>query len=378
MPIDRRAFSTLKLLRTDRYVLTEVILNFIGATVFSLFILLMFQALRLAEFLIVHSVSPVLLGKLALFMGMSLMPLVLPLAFLMAILVSFSRLSVDSELIALKANGIGMVRIAVPVFILSLAVAALSLLLNTFWVPWGETAFKKTEIKIRNTKAVSAIKEGAFNSGFFDLLLFADKVDSRTNKMKKVFIFDEREAQKPLAYVSKEASIIPVKTGNEFGTAVLLELYSGSTHHQDLETKTYEKLDFEKYRLFLKIDEGADTTLQKPHMISQSHLLELIEKYPVSQFEGREFRGEYWRRIDTSLTPIIFVFLGIGFGTVRYRAAKTGAVLTGFVILILYWTLQTAGTFAVQKGSLAPFWAMQMPNMILFVAGLWTFRRTTW
>ncbi len=365
-------------LKFDRYILEEVVSNFVGGTVFILFVLLMFQALRLAEFFVVHSVSGFMLSKLAFFMALSLLPITLPLAFLIAVLVAFSRLSLDSELVAMKAHGFSLYRLAVPVALFAFIVTGISLALNIEWVPWGETAFKKTEIRIRNTKAVSAVKEGTFTSGFFDLLVFADKVDGKTNRMHRVFIFDEREAGNPLTYVSKEAEIIPVKTSTEFGSAIMLRLYDGSTHHHNLETHTYEKMDFEAYHLYLKIDEGSDTSLLKPHMIPQDHLLELIKTNPLEKYEGREFRGEYWRRFATALTPLIFVLLGIGFGTVRHRTAKTGAILTGFVILLIYWCLQTAGTAALQRGTLHPFWAMQLPNIVMILGGVWGFRRAAW
>lgn len=362
----------------DRYILEEVLGNFFGASLFILFILLMFQALRLMEFFIVHNVSGFMLSKLAFFMGLSLLPVVIPLAFLIAVLMTFSRLSLDSELVAMKSNGYGVVRLSAPVALLALFITLISLALNVEWIPWGETAFKKTEIRIRNTKAVSAVKEGTFTFGFFDLLIFAEKVDEKTNRLNRVFIFDEREAGNPLTYVSRTAEIVPVSTVSEFGSAIMLHLFNGSTHHQDISTRTYEKMDFETYNLYLKIDGGADTALLKPHMIPHNHLLQLIKEHGLEKYEGREFRGEYWRRVATALTPLIFVLLGIGFGTVRYRTAKTGAVLTGFVILIIYWALQTAGTSALQRGTLHPFWAMQLPNVIMLIGGIWGFRRAAW
>jgi lipopolysaccharide export system permease protein len=299
-------------------------------------------------------------------------------AFLMGVLITFSRLSLDSEVIALKANGFSIYRLALPIFLVACLISALSIALNISWVPWGETAFKKTEIRLSNTKAVSSVKEGTFTSGFFDLLIFADKVDQKTNRLHRVFIFDEREAKNPLTYVSKDAETIPVKTSTEFGSAIMLRLYAGSTHHQNLETHTYEKMDFDTYHLYLKVDEGADTALQKPHMIPQDHLLELIRNHPLNTFEGREFRGEYWRRYCTALTPLIFVLLGVGFGTIQQRTAKTGAALTGAAILISYWALQMTFTSMLQTGQLNPVWAMQLPNIIIFIIGLAAFRKAVW
>jgi lipopolysaccharide export LptBFGC system permease protein LptF len=149
-------------------------------------------------------------------------------------------------------------------------------------------------------------------------------------------------------------------------------------HHNNLETHTYEKMDFESYHLYLKVTEGTDTALIKPHMITQKDLIKKIAMYNMDTYEGKEFRGEYWRRYATAITPLIFVLLGVGFGTFRQRTAKSGAVLTGFLILILYWTLQTYGTTAVLRGTINPVFAMQIPNLVLLAIGILGLRRAMW
>lgn len=365
-------------LRIDRYILFEVVGTFLGACIFILFILLMLQALRLAEFFIIHGVPPYLLGKMAFFMALSFLPTALPLAFLTSILVAFGRLSADSELIAMKAAGFSLVRLSVPIFLFSFVVVSFSIYLNIDWVPWGEMAFKRTEIKIRNTKAVTAVREGTFTSGFFDLLIFADKVDKDRNRLYRVFIHDEREPKNPLTYVAREAEIVPIQSGSEVGSSIMLRLFHGSSHQNNLETHTYEKMDFDVYHLYLKVSEGVDSTIQKPHMIPQAELIQKIKDTTPETYFGREFRGEYWRRYAMAFAPFVFVFLGIGFGSFRSRNTRMSALLIGLLILLLYWSIQTAGTVAVQRGSLSGFIAMQLPNFIMLILGLIGFKRAAW
>ena len=138
--------------------------------------------------------------------------------------------------------------------------------------PWGERKFKSTLIKVSNTKVVSSIKQGTFNSGFFDLLIFADKVDPKTSRMQKVFIFDEREAKNPLTVVANPARSSRSRPPAELGSAAMLKLYDGSIHRNDLNGNTYQKIDFGEYNLYLKVDEGAGDNSLKPHMYAQAQL----------------------------------------------------------------------------------------------------------
>lgn len=362
----------------DLYVLGEVIGPFLGGILFFAFIFLMFQVLRLADFLIIHGTSIVIFGKMMGLMMLTFLPMVLPVAFLIAVLMAFGRLSADSELVAIKASGIGLLRLAIPISMVASIVVVLSLLLNMEWVPWAERAFKTTLIKVGNTKVVTAIKEGTFTTGFFDLLIFADRVDTKTNHLSRVFIYDEREANNPMTVVANSGEILAVKSDTELGASALMKLHNGSIHRNDSAAGNYQKIDFGEYQLFLNVGEGADSTVTKPQMIPYHELIKKISTSDPHTYAGQEFRGEYWRRVGVALTPLIFVFLGIGFGTVRTRAVRAGAALVAFVTLLAYWTIQTMGTLAVQRGTLPPFVAMQLPNFLMMIAATISFRRAMW
>src|SRR5690349_11830978 len=93
-------------IKLDWYILTEVLGTFVGSSAFILFTLLMFQCFRLVDFFILHAAPLTILAKMAMFMAISFLPIVIPLAFLISILIGFGRFSSDGELIAMKACGI--------------------------------------------------------------------------------------------------------------------------------------------------------------------------------------------------------------------------------------------------------------------------------
>jgi lipopolysaccharide export system permease protein len=364
--------------KIDFYVLGEIVAPFFGGILFFLFISMMFQVLHLTEFFIIHGVPGGILLKMLALMALSFMPFALPVAFLVAVLVGFGRLSTDSELIAMKASGISPNRLAAPILVLAGAIVALSLFLDLKLCPWGERESKDMLIRVSNTKAVSSIHEGTFTSGFFDLLIFADKVDTKTGKLNRVFIFDEREPKNPLTVVAQAGELFPVRTTGQYGTAAMLRLYEGSIHSNDLTENTYQKIGFGEYNLYLKVDEGSGDASPRPQSIEYEDLLGRIGRTTTATFEGREMRGEFWRRWALALSPLIFVYLGIGLGTVRVRAVRAGAALTTLLILILYWVLQAAGTIALQKAMIPPLPAEFLPDFVLLAVAIPAYRRASW
>jgi lipopolysaccharide export system permease protein len=367
-----------KLLRLDFYILSEVLTPFFGAIVILIFVLLMFQALRLADNFIVHGAPGLTLLKMTVLLSLSFMPMVLPMAFLISVLMAFGRLSGDSELVAMKANGLSIYRLSTPVFGFAAVTLVLSIFLNLNWAPWCEREYKNTLIKVLNTKAVASIHEGAFNSGFFDLLIFADKVDVKTNHLSRVFIYDEREPKSPLTVVASEGEILPVKSASELGNSVVLRLKNGSIHQNDIEADSYQKGNFGEYMLYLKIDEGAGDSSIKPTMIPYNDLLARIASTNLSTYDGREMRGELWRRFAIASTPIAFVLLGIGFGTVRTRSVRAGAFLTFLAVILTYYSFLSWGMIRIHEADLPPWFAMFLPNFLALGVGTFVFRRSSW
>src|SRR5690606_16316942 len=106
------------------------------------FILLMFQVLRLTEFVLVHGVDWKASLSIMGYLTISFLPAVLPMSLLFAVLLTFSRLSSDSEIVAFKATGLHLGYLLVPALLLGIMVAAFSAHTAFFSAPWGNRQFE--------------------------------------------------------------------------------------------------------------------------------------------------------------------------------------------------------------------------------------------
>lgn len=364
-------------LRIYRYTFEEVLFPFLGGFFFFMFVFLMFQAVRLADYFINHGAGIWLLMKLTVYISTAFLPVVLPISFLVATLVGFGRLSADSEIVALKATGISLYQLYIPIFVLSIAVSGTLLYFTNYFIPWGNHEFKKTIIKLGNTKVVSNLKEGTFTEGFFDLLVYADKVNMSQNSLKGVFIYDERDPKNPLVIVAKEGFIIPQKSESEMSTAAVFKLNEGAIHRPDLLRNSYEKLDFKEYRILLKVEEGHVGEITVPKTLS-SKVLKTKMKEELGTPKHLELSIEYWKRMALSLCPIFFGVLGVGLGVVRSRSVKSHAVFVAIAVVALYWVLNVFGTNLAEKGLLSPFLGMQLSNLAVIPFALVSFKKSTW
>ena len=126
-----------------------------------------FKFLRLSEFIIVRGVPPTVVVQMVVFMTISFLPACIPISLLFSILLTYGRLSSDSEVVALKASGLHLGHLLVPAIILSVFVAVTSAYVSFYAAPWGNRSFEILYTKLASTKAASYIQEGTFAEGFF-------------------------------------------------------------------------------------------------------------------------------------------------------------------------------------------------------------------
>ena len=368
----------MRIRKIDRYLFREALSPFLAGVFFFAFVFLLFQMLRLAEELIVNNAPFSLVLKLLWTLMVNFLPLGLPIAFLVGVLFAFSRLSGDSELVAMKAGGMSLWTISRPVFFLSGLVAVLSLLLNLNWAPWSEVAMRNTLIKIGNRRFASAINEGTFTTGFFNLLLFTEKVNHRAGRMEKVFIYDERDEKHPMTIISKTGELIRVQSGEDDLGGLVMQLQDGSIHQSDTLASSYNKANFGTYQIFFDIPDTTGKFGYKPKMFGADELASKMANPDLPIGQKLELETEWWRRISIAMTPIFFVLLGIGFGTVRTRGARFGVLIIAFVSMAIYWQVQVSAIWLGEHGVLPPWLAMQVPNILVASIGGWMFRKASW
>ena len=94
--------------KAAQYIFFEMLPSLILGLVVFISIILMFQALRLTEFALVHGVALKTIAEIVGYVIISLLPVLFPMALLFSVLLTYGRLSQDSEIVAMKAAGLNM------------------------------------------------------------------------------------------------------------------------------------------------------------------------------------------------------------------------------------------------------------------------------
>ena len=336
-------------------------------------ILLMFQALRLTEFVLVHGVGLRTIGEIMLYLSVSFLPIILPMSLLFSVLLTYNRLSNDSEIVALKALGLSMGQLTIPALMLAGAATLMSAQTSFYLGPWGNRKFEVLINDLGRQKVGATLREGVFSEGFFDLVIYANKVDSKVGLLRDVFIYDERDAKAPVTIIAKTGNLI--QEAKATGQSALLRLGNGNIHrtHQN----TYTKVDFSTYDINLFDPYEFSERKKSPPSMTIDELGTELDRTDLEAPLRRKLESEYHRRWSLSVACMIFALLGVGLGTVTNRRSSRGG---GFVIclglLIAYWVAYISAVNISQNGWLPASISLWLVNVLFLIVALKSLQRT--
>lgn len=346
-------------LRTIRYIFFETLPTFLMGVVVFLFILLMFQALRLTEFVLVHGVSLKTVGEIMLFLSVSFLPVILPMSLLFSVLLTYNRLSNDSEIVAFKAMGLGTGHLTIPAILLSLAATLMSAQTSFYLGPWGNRKFEVLINELGRQKVGATLKEGVFSEGFFDLVVYSNHVDSKEGLLRDVFIYDERDPKAPVTIIAKEGHLI--QEVQKTGQSALLRLSNGNIHRTN--QATYTKVDFSTYDITLFDAYEISEKKKSPTSMTLDELAVERKRTDLPEKDQLKLNVEYHQRWSLSAACLIFALLGVGLGTVtNKRSSRGGGFVICLVVLISYWILFVSAATVANKGWAPPPVALWLVN----------------
>jgi lipopolysaccharide export system permease protein len=343
-----------------KYIFFELLPVFVTGTFLFVFILFVFQSVKLSEYVIVHDASLALVAELFLYFIIGFFPVVLPTALLFAVLMVYGRLSNDSELVAMKAIGIRPVWFSLPAWALGALVTLFAWQIATTLAPWGQRRADEIVHQIRQQKPAFTFREGVFSEGFFDLVIYANEVNESAGLMRKLFIFDERDPKTPLTIIAGEGEIMSEAT--EDGQRAFLRLKDGNVHRATPDY--YTKIDFESYDISLfdpKKSSGRSEDIDTLDMTGLARVA-ATEKDPKKAYEAKK---EWHRRQALPFNCLVFSIIGLGLGAVtNRRSVRSNGLVTCLSVVVVYWILYAAFDAIGKQGLLPVVVAAWLPNLL--------------
>lgn len=336
------------------------------------FVLLIGRILQVMDMIVNKGVSLTSIAKIIFFLLPHFLTYTIPVALLIAILVTVGKLSADNEITALKASGVSLLQIFYPVAVASLLAFAFTMLVSQVLLPRSTFATKNLLFEVASQNASVGISEKVFNADFKDLLLYADKISSDGQYMKGVMVSDNRITGEPNTILAQKAFLI----SNPDVMRVKMRLENGSIHTVSKDFKNYRKIDFDRYDINLDLSVGLASLGDEQKRSEDMTLNELITKMKTSDIENNKFRElaiELHERFSVPLACIFFGLLALPLGIRSHRAVKSRGFAVGIILATFYYLLRIGGGAFAETGYISPVMGVWTPNLIFALLGIYLF-----
>jgi len=231
-----------------RYILREMIGPFVLSFAVILFLLIVDLILQMMDLLLKKGVGAGTVFELFFLSLAWMIALAVPMSVLVTTLMTFSRLSADNELVAMKASGISLYWLISPVLLVSVVLAVLLALFNDRILPEFNHRAGSLISAIRRKKPTLALKdrEGTFINDFEGYNLMVEKVDDRRSALHGITIYQRQEGEFPIPIRAERGEFRFSEDGNH----LMFVLYNGEIHRIDRENPgKYIRTSFKKHVL---------------------------------------------------------------------------------------------------------------------------------
>lgn len=358
----------------NRYILREIWTPFLLSLAILTAISLLTKAARIIELLLVQGVSGSFIFRFIVTVLPSLLIYTLPIAFLIGVLVAFTRLSSDSELTAMKASGLSLYAALRPVLLFATLVYAASLLVTLYLFPWGNLSLKNLIFEASKDRFISGLEEKTFYDSFRGFVLYIDKINIKSGEMEGIFISEAGVDGEPNLFFAASGVFSPATDRH----TVYLRLNDGAMHRKTEGDGTYHIADFSSYTLEMGLSGQPGTISERRN--KELYAGELTDKIALARAAGEDASRhiiDLHKRFAIPSSVFVFALIGVPLGLQKIRVARFTGFSIAIGVVLVYYLLSTAFEALGESGSMNPIIAVWATDLIFLAAGLFIFSRTS-
>jgi lipopolysaccharide export system permease protein len=358
-----------------RYLFVELLPPFGINLAFFTFIFLTSRILEITNLVVNHGVGVLQVLQVVVYTIPYFMVFVIPMAVMMAVLLTFLRLTSDNEIVALKAGGVNVTALLPPVLLFCLLGGLLTAFMSLYGQPWGRSSAKQLVTRIAAGSIDIGLRERQFTDTFEGITLYVGQVDTQTRTLREVFIENRQDAKMASTVVAPRGQLLRAADGLTWR----LRLFDGTIHQVDLQELRANAIGFDTYDLTLSLGEMLQPEKSPSKHRREMNLTEL-GRYIREHRQARDagyFNAlmRYHKMFAIPFACLALGFLAMPLGMQAKRASRSYGLVLGVAFFLAYYLLLSAGSVFGESGRIPPIAAVWMPNLVTVAVGVFLFVR---
>lgn len=198
----------LRVKKLDIFIAKQFGLLFAGTFFISLFVLMMQFLWKYVDDLIGKGLSMEVLAQFFGYMSLMLIPQALPLAILLASLMTYGNLGESSELTAIKASGISLIQSFRSLIVIVLLITGASFYFENNIGPNSQMHLAQLMLSMKQKSPELEIPEGVFYDGIPQTNIYVDKKDLKTGHLYDVMVYRQTESYEDQAIILADSGML--------------------------------------------------------------------------------------------------------------------------------------------------------------------------
>jgi len=416
----------------NKYIFKSLITPFILSTIAIVIVLLTQIILKKINMFLGEDIPIDIILKFFLYNTAGIVSLAIPMAVLIATIMTFGKLSSNNEITAFKATGLSYTKLLTPSLIFGFIIVSLMIPFNLWLLPEmnKKTADIMTKIELNNP--TTDILDGYVKNDYKNLekIIFVGEEDEVNNIFSDIIIHDKINTTLTLA---NKGTVVSLNDG------LVFDLKDGSIHHK-VNNDEQQIIYFDNYYISIPFDANPESKkykmkegdrklninelinieipevrnkislltqaikdsnkvrteiseiIQSNELINEnsSLYLQLIDrdrniKRILNGSNGlneklnnsiKRLNGllvELHKKFAIPFSCFIFILLGIPLGIISNKGSMAISIATSIFFFIIYWAFLTVGEILAEDGVLSPMLSMWLGNIIVGILALYLF-----
>ena len=313
------------------------------------------QAGRFAELALYSQIPFSLLADVALALLPNVLVFTLPAAVLAGVMIGFARMGSDSEIVAMRAAGVGTWTLLWPVLLIGLAVTVATTYIHMKEAPQAARDLKKAALQGALQKLDSPVEPRTFNTEIPGYVIYVRDGDKAQGSWGRVFIYAQQPDGSNRVVTARSGRIDSSRDKSELVLSDAMATKIPAPDNVDQKSYVVERLD----QLRISINTGRAEILKR---IDESDLgpdeLDWRELRQQAYFgqpeERRAGQRTLHRRLALSISPLLFALLGGALGMRVRRGGRGIGVLLALLVVIGYYMISLLGESLARAGTVSP------------------------
>ncbi|MDJ0947840.1 MAG: LPS export ABC transporter permease LptF [Alphaproteobacteria bacterium] len=314
----------------NRYIFRQIGISVLFVAVALTVAIWLTQSLQYVDYIVNRGLSLATFLYFTMLLMPSLLVIILPMALFISVLFIYNRMTVDRELVVMRAAGLSPFQLSNPAMTIAMLVTLAGYSFNLYFLPVTFRTFKDLESAFRTDLAGIILQEGKFNTISDTFTVYVRERES-SGELRGILAHDSRTKERPITYMAERGALVSSVTGPR------VLLVKGLRQEVDRKTGRTTMLSFERNTVDLSIFSRAGQRSYREPAERFLHELFWPGDSRSEQHYRDKLRAEGHQRLVSPLLSLTFTLICLAalLSGDFDRKGQTRRVLTALALVVL-------------------------------------------